>query len=174
VRAAIASILVLLSFAVSAQSEIAWDPFLPLIGKWTGESEGQPGKGTYERTYAFVLNKQFIEVCNKSVYTPSNDHPKGEVHEDRGYISYDKVRKAFVLRQFHVEGFVNQYRIESLSSDKKTIVFVSENIENIPAGFRARETYIITNDHEFSESFEVAEPGKDFELYSKAKLKKSK
>jgi hypothetical protein len=39
VRAAIATILILLSFALSAQSEIAWDPFLPLIGKWTGESE---------------------------------------------------------------------------------------------------------------------------------------
>ncbi|HZX74409.1 MAG TPA: hypothetical protein VFE57_08315, partial [Cyclobacteriaceae bacterium] len=89
------------------------------------------------------------------------------------FISYDRARKTFVLRQFHIEGFVNQYKIESISSDGKTIVFISESIENIPAGFRAKETYRIVSEGEFIETFEIAEPGKDFELYSKAVLHKS-
>ena len=72
--------------------------------------------------------------------------------------------ETFVLRQFHIEGFVNQYRIESISLDKKTIVFISESIENIPPGFRAKETYQILNENEFTETFELAEPGKDFEI----------
>ena len=38
-----------------------------------------------------------------------------------------------MLRQFHIEGFVNQYKLESISADGKTIVFISEAIENIPA-----------------------------------------
>lgn len=167
------AVLILVAFSVHAQTDSVWAPLMPLIGTWAGDSEGQPGSGKYERTYAFVLNKQFIEVKNKSVYPPSTNHPSGEVHEDRGYISYDKVRKTFVLRQFHIEGFVNQYRLESISANKRVIVFVSENLENIPAGYRAREAYTIVSDNEFKETFELAEPGKDFELYSKATLKKA-
>jgi len=164
----------LLVNAQLSKQDSVWLPFKSMIGNWTGTSEGQPGKGTYERSYQIVLNKKFIEVKNKSTYPPSKDNPKGEVHEDRGYISYDKGRKTFVLRQFHTEGFVNQYKIESISPDKKTIVFMSESIENIPVGFRAKESYQIINDSEFVETFELAEPGKDFEMYSKAVLKKVK
>jgi hypothetical protein len=162
----------LVSFGQMTKQDSVWLPFKHMIGKWTGSSEGQPGKGTYERTYEIVLNKKFIEVRNKSTYPPSANSPKGEVHEDRGFISYDKARKTFVLRQFHIEGFVNQYKIESISLDGKTIVFISEAIENIPAGFRAKETYRIINENEFTETFELAEPGKEFEVYSKAVLKR--
>lgn len=170
------ALLVFAPIAGSAQTpqDSVWLPLKSFIGKWIGESEGQPGKGKYERSYELVLNKKYIEVKNKSTYPQSKENPKGEVHEDHGFISYDKKRKTFVLRQFHVEGFVIQYQIESISPDKKTIVFISENIENIPADFRAKETYHIANDNEFTETFELAEPGKDFELYSKAILKKVK
>ena len=163
-----------ISHGQMTKQDSIWLPFKFFAGKWSGDSEGQPGKGKYERSYEVVFNKKFIEVKNKSTYPPSTHNPKGEVHEDRGFISYDKARKTFVLRQFHIEGFVNQYRIESISLDGKTIVFVSESIENIPAGFRARETYKIINDDEFIETFEIAEPGKEFELYSKATLKRRK
>ncbi len=163
-----------LSFGQITKQDSVWLPFRNMIGTWTGISEGQPGNGKYERTYQIVLNKKFIEVKNKSTYPPSKDNPKGEVHEDRGFISYDKGRKTFVLRQFHIEGFVNQFKIESISPDGKTIVFISESIENIPAGYSAKESYQIVSQNEFIETFELAEPGKDFELYSKAILKRSK
>lgn len=162
-----------ISFSQTKQDSL-WMPFKPFIGKWAGESEGQPGKGKYERSYEVVLNKKFIEVRNTSIYPPSQNHPSGEIHEDRGFISYDKARKTFVLRQFHIEGFVNQYRIESISPDKKVIVFISESIENIPNGFRAKETYQVVSENEIIETFELAEPGEDFEVYSKAVLKKVK
>jgi hypothetical protein len=163
-----------ISNAQLSKQDSVWLPLKFMIGTWTGASEGKPGKGTHERSYQLVLNKKFIEIKNKSTYPPSTDNPKGEVHEDRGFISYDKSRKTFVIRQFHIEGFVNQYKIESISPDRKTIVFISESIENIPAGFRAKETYQIMNENEFTETFELAEPGKDFELYSKAVLKRVK
>lgn len=165
-------ILPIVSSAQMTKQDSLWLPFKTFVGKWTGKSEGQPGIGMYERTYEVVLNKKFIEVRNKSTYPPSKEHPKGEVHEDHGFISYDKARKTFVLRQFHVEGFVNQYKIESISPDRKIIVFISEGIENIPSGYRAKETYQIINESEFKETFELAEPGKDFEIYSTAVLKK--
>jgi hypothetical protein len=62
----------------------------------------------------------------------------------------------------------------SSSADDKTIVFTSESIENIPAGFRARETYKIMGPYELIEVLEIAEPGKDFELYSEGHFKRKK
>ncbi|MEK6783351.1 MAG: heme-binding beta-barrel domain-containing protein [Bacteroidota bacterium] len=157
-------------FAQNTKQDSIWIPLKSFIGTWKGEGVGEPGNGKYERSYQFILNKKFIEVKNKSIYPPSKDHPNGEVHEDVGYISYDKARKTFVLRQFHIEGFVNQYKLESISQDGNTLVFVSEAIENIPDGYRARETYQFGSEKEFTEVFELAEPGKGFELYSKVTL----
>ena len=59
-----------------------------------------------------------------------------------------------MLRQFHVEGFVNQYAQDSESSSQK-LVFTTESIENIPAGWRARETYVVHGPDEFEEIFEA-------------------
>jgi hypothetical protein len=165
-------LLLLVPFASQAQlskQDSLWLPFQPFIGTWTGTGEGVNGKGTYERTYQFVLNKKYIEVKNKTVYPVTKEKPKGYVHEDVGYISYDKMRKTFIFRQFHGEGFVNQYTLDSLSEDKKTIVFVSEAIENIPQGWRARETYTVSQ-NSLTEDFNLAEPGKEFTPYTKASL----
>ena len=143
----------------------------PMIGRWQGTSEGQPGKGTVEREYTRILNSRFVHVKNRNVYPPQERNPKGEQHEDFGVFSVDQSRKRIVFRQFHVEGFVNQYAHEPESADR-TLVFVTESIENIPAGWRARETYRLISADEFEEVFELSEPGKPFELYSRARLKR--
>ena len=149
-----------------------WELLRTLVGTWEGTGSGQPGTSRIQREYRLVLNDKFLHVQNKSTYDPQPKNPRGEVHQDWGMMSFDKARKTFVLRQFHVEGFVNQYVMTSSSGDGKTIVFTSETIENIPAGFRARETYKILGPDEFKEVFEVAEPGKDFELYSEGHFKR--
>ena len=114
-----------------------------------------------------MLNGRFIRVQNTSTYAPQPKNPKGEVHQDVGYFSRDGGRKRLVLRQFHVEGFVNQY-----VQEPGTLIFVSEAIENIPAGFRARETYVSLGPDGFEETFELAEPGKDWQLYSRTRFKR--
>ena len=152
------------SQAQPTKADSVWLPFKYFIGTWTGTGEGADGKGTYERTYQLVLNKKYIEVRNKSVYPPTKENPKGYVHEDFGVISYDKTRKTFVFRQFHIEGFVNQYILEGISADGKTISFVTEAIENIPQGWRGRETYTVNEGKELTEIFDLAEPNKDFAL----------
>lgn len=162
-----------LCIAQNAKQDSLWRPFQPFIGTWTGNGEGVDGNGTYERTYQFVLNKRYIEVRNKTVYPVTKEKPKGYVHEDVGYISYDKSRKKFIFRQFHGEGFVNQYTLDSLSADKKTMVFLSEAIENIQSGWRARETFIV-GDNTLTEIFNLAEPNKSFEPYTKATLTKTR
>jgi hypothetical protein len=152
------------------------DRFAPLRflgGTWRGDQAGQPGRGTAERTYQFILDDRFLQETNTSTYPPREKNKNGEVHHHMSMISYDTARKLFVFRQFHTEGFVNTYvQQPQASADDKTIVFVSEAIENIPPGYRARETYTILSRDEFTERFEIAEPGKDFELYSEARLKR--
>jgi hypothetical protein len=159
--------------AVSAQSGSApdiWAPVRFLAGSWEGEVNGQPGTGRSQREYRFVLNDRYLEVRNKSSYAAQPKNPKGEVHEDWGMISYDRSRKRLVLRQFHVEGFVNQYAAEPVSDGPLT--FQSEAIENIPAGYRAREIYRAMGPNEFVERFEIAEPGKNFEVYSETRFRR--
>ena len=151
-----------------------WVPFKFFVGTWQGTGEGKPGVSSVERSYEFVLNKKFLFARHKSIYLPQNKNPKGEIHEDWALISYDTSREKFVFRQFHVEGFVNQYVLESISPDGKNIVFITEAIENIPAGWRAKETYRILNSDEFVEIFELATPDKDFELYSENHLTRTK
>jgi hypothetical protein len=160
----------------SSQPAAPADPFAPvafLIGRWEGTSEGQPGKGTLRRDYERALGDRFIKVRNRSEYPAQAQNPKGEVHEDEGYLSFDRARKLLVLRQFHVEGFVNQYAQDEASAPGR-IVFTSEAIENIPAGWRARETYVVQGPDAFEEIFELAEAGKPFEIYSRSQLRRVK
>ena len=144
-----------------------------LLGRWEGTQEGQPGSGTVTREYTRELNGRFIRAQNRSVYPAQPKNPKGETHEDVGYFSLDRSRKLIVFRQFHIEGFVTQYVWDTASTGSR-VVMISEAIENIPKGYRARETYVQVGPAELEEIFEMAEPGKDFEVYSRARLKRVK
>ena len=44
--------------------------------------------------------------------------------------------------------------------------------QSLTKGAIVRETYTILSHDEFTERFEIAEPGKEFEVYSKARLKR--
>jgi len=109
-----------------------------------------------------------MEIRTRVTYPPQDKNPKGEVHEDVGFISNDRSRKTFVFRQFHAEGFVNSY----VAQADNPLTFVTDAIENIPDGYRARELYRIVSPTEFVETFSLAEPGKDFAMYSETRLKK--
>lgn len=172
VLAAVLGVLVS-STAGAGQSPATEDPLAPLaplIGRWEGTSSGQPGTGRSDREYTRVLGGRYVHARNHATYPPQEKNPKGEVHEDLGVFSFDRGRKRIVLRQFHVEGFVNQYVSEEGAGG--TLVFTTEAIENIPPGWRARETYRQLGPDEIEEVFELAEPGKPFEVYSRTRLKR--
>ena len=143
------------------------------IGSWRGEGDGEPGHSTVERTYEKIPGGSFVLCRNLSIYAPQEKNPKGETHTDIGYFSYDKARKLLVLRQFHPnEGFVNQYTSTGFSGNE--MAMNSEAIENIPAGWRARETYRFEGADSFEEIFELSKPGSQtFALYSHNKLRRA-
>jgi hypothetical protein len=151
-----------------------WEHLRVLVGEWRGESEGQPGNGSVTRSYAFVLNGQFLHEKNVSTYPPQEKNPKGEVHEHWTMFSHDRPRKVIVMRQFHTEGFVNQYVLPLDQATKSGFVLESEGFENLPAGWKAREKYEVISADEFVETFELAAPGQPFEVYSRTRFKRAR
>lgn len=151
-----------------------WQPVRFMVGEWRGTSEGQPGKGTVQRAYAFVLHDRFLHEKNVSTYPPQPANKNGEVHEHWSFFSYDRQRKVIVLRQFHQESFVIQYILSDSESKAGKLVFVSESFENLDNRWRAKESYDITSADEFIETFEIAMPGKEFQLYSRNHFKRLK
>jgi len=149
-----------------------WKPFQFFVGQWEGTGEGKSGVSRGNQEYAFVLGGQFLQVRNESRFDPQEKNPKGERHEDWGFFSFDRTRKVYVLRQFHVEGFVNQYICTGPAVDGKTFVFLSEAIENLPSGFKARLTYKILDEWSFEQTFDLAPPGQEMTCYSKGTMRR--
>lgn len=159
--------------AANPASSDRWGRVRFLLGSWEGTASGEPGKGTVERTYELVLGGQFIEERNTSRYeAKAGSQP--EIHHHRGFISYDKARKTFMLRHFHEEGFVNLFALDSAKSLPAHLIFDSVSFENFSNEWKARESYEVISPDEFVETFELAEPGKDFAVYSRNHFKRKK
>lgn len=150
-----------------------WSAVSRLIGTWSGTSSGSAGEGVVQRRYALVLNGRYIQETNTSTYPPQEKNKQGEVHEHLGMLSFDRQRKSLMLRQFHVEGFVNTYRLADTAGQKPgTLVFDSEAFENFNNAWKARETYDFLSDDEFVETFELAPPGQAYKTYSRTHFKR--
>jgi len=171
--ARILSLVVLLASSAVAQSD-PWAPLRVFEGKWEGTITGQPGKQASSREYQFVLNGTFLWQHDHSVYEAKSPDDAPKVREDFGYFSFDKFAKTMVWRQFHSEGFVNEYRLESVSADGKSFEFVTVRIENLPPGWRAKKSYRVVSADEIVETFSLAPPNKDFEGFTAAHLRRVK
>lgn len=161
----ISMLILLIPLVIAAQQEsekTEWDILAFFEGVWIGEGKGKYGSSSLEREYRYILGGKYLYAVNRSEFEPTEKNPAGEIHENIDYYSFDKIRKKVILRQFHNEGFVNEYVIDSLSTDNRTIIFATENIENLPEGWRARITILILNEDEFLESFDLAAPDKEF------------
>jgi hypothetical protein len=167
----LAGLLLFTASAVSAQTTDRWQSIRFFLGTWQGAAEGEPGKGTVERSYTLVLKDRFIQERNVSSYQPKPGSKDGEVHEHWSYFSHDRKRDVLVLRQFHQEGFVVQFAMTKSASSTKQLVFDSEAMENVGT-WRARETYDVISNDEFIETFEMGAPGKPLHVYSKTHFKR--
>ena len=151
-----------------------WGIFRYFLGNWTGVGTGKPGESSAKRSYSLTLADQFLKIEGRSVYEPQDANPSGEVHEELGFISFDKGRSQYVLREFHVEGYVNQYVLEQDRVDKTHFIFVTEAIENIAPGWRARTTIEILAEDSFREIFDLAGPGREWGCYITSEFQRVK
>ena len=149
-----------------------WQVLRYFLGQWQGTGTGKPGESRVEREYRFVLDEQFIQITDRSVYEPQERNPDGEIHKEIGYFSYDKVRQKHVFREFHVEGYVNQYVMEEWDPEKRKLVFVTEAIENLPPGWQARTTYEVLENNAFRETFDLAGPGQALSCFITIELER--
>lgn len=149
-----------------------WQPLRYLEGSWMGEGEGMSGTSVVEQEYSFLLQGKYLQMTTRAVFKPQEKNPKGEIHEDMGIFSYDQARKKFMLRGFYVEGFVNQYILESVAEEGSLLTFVTEVIENAPPGTKAKLTFKRLSDSELEQSFFVAFPGQELTCLSVNTLKK--
>ncbi len=167
-----ASVLVGAAHAAEQDAD-QWLPLRRFIGEWAGTASGNAGDGTVTRKYVFVMNNRFVHETNVSRYPPQEKNKAGEVHEHWGIFSFNKARKLLVLRQFHVEGFVNTFRQAVATEGSASLVFESEAFENFSNSWKPRESYEFLSNDEFIETFELAPPGKPFQLYSRNHFKRS-
>lgn len=167
------SLILALLYAQGATEKDVWQPLRFLEGKWEGQGDGASGTSVLSQEYQFILNGKFLEMRTRAIFEPQEKNPEGEVHEDFGVFSYDQFRKLFVLRSFYVEGFVNQYILEGVSGDGITFTFVSELIENAPAGTKAKLIFKRLDDNTIEQSFHVAFPGHEYGCLSINKLKRA-
>jgi hypothetical protein len=149
-----------------------WAPVRHLLGRWEGEGQGRTGVSKVSWTCELVLRGRYLQLRGTSVFEPQPANPTGEQHEEVSLFSWDKRRTALVWRQFNVEGFVNQFVLEKEEGDELT--FVTEAIEGLPPGFRAREVLRRVGPDELHTRFSIAAPGKDFEPYAENRLRRVK
>jgi len=109
-----------------------WKPLEFFVGSWDGQETGTEGIGTGRGTYEFELGGRYLVGKNRSVFPPQDRKPKGEGHEDWEIFSYDEGRKLYVLRQFHIEGFVVQLQVAAGNPSR-------------PSGFSNFIRWFITN-----------------------------
>ena len=158
-------IVVTVAIGAAAQGD-PWAPIRIFEGKWEGPITGKPGKQFSSREYRFELNGKFLSQRDKSVFESKSGAEEPRVREDFGFFSYDTLLKKIVWRQFHSEGFVNEYTLDSVSADGKSFEFVTVRIENLAPGWRAKKSYRVLSADEMEETFSLASPGKDFDVYT--------
>ena len=164
--------MLLIACAVQAQSD-PWAALRVFEGKWEGTVTGKPGKQITHREYHFEYSGKFLSQRDDSVYQPQSSGDRSGNRGDFGVFSYDVIQKKIVWRQFHSEGFVNEYTLDSVSTDGKAFEFVTYRIENFPGG-RAKKSYRVISANQIEETFYLAPAGKEFEVYTVAQLTRVK
>lgn len=88
--------------------------------------------------------------------------------------SYDRALKKIILRQFHAEGFGNKCVLEFVGSDGKVHEFATVRIQKYSARLEGEGKMSDHLPDEIIETFSLAAPGKEFEVYSEANLRRKR
>lgn len=162
-----------LTFGLSFGQSNPFDRLSFLMGEWSGNGSGFGNeKSKIESVFKFVIGGKYIEVKNESRFEPTEKNPEGEHHIDKGFISYDKIRKSIVFRQFNIEGYMNQYLLSDSLSNDSLLVFETELIENFLPGGKARWTIKKISETQIETIFDVSFPNKEYSCFGINNLNK--
>lgn len=146
-----------------------------VLGEWEGEGTGFGNeKSTISSSFKLVMTDQYIEVINQSKFEPTDNKPEGELHEDKGFISFDKMRNLIVFRQFNIEGYVNTYLLIDSLSNENTLVFQTEAIENFMPGGKAQWTIKKIDKNQIKTVFDVSFPNQGYTCFGTNRLQRIK
>jgi hypothetical protein len=151
-----ALVLVALSVGASATSpdDDAWEPFRFLVGEWTGEGGGEPGKGSGTFSFAWDLQGKVLVRRNRAEYPPAKGR-RGFAHEDLMVIYRADRGDRTKAIYFDSEGHVINYAL-TFSGDGRTLTFLSDAA---PAAPRFRLSYRKGANDSMGIKFEIAPPG---------------
>ncbi len=163
------TLLYLFNGPIAAQ-EVTFDYLTAYFtGHWNSLPEACIGIGKADRDYQLLVEGKFMQVANTAYFTPDSANQAGNNHYDWGVFSYDSLQQRVMLREFNSEGFVIRYSLDHFSDDLKKLVFISNAIENLSPGWKARLTITLIKEDTFDELFEVAAPGGEYQTYIKSR-----
>lgn len=166
---------VTMAFTITVQAQTGVERLEKLVGMWEGTGVGfGNSKSKITAEYKWIMGNQFIEMKHRSEFEPTEQNPQGEIHEDLGIISFDSAEKELVFRQYHVEGFYNEYVLNDSLSTLQKFVFETRKIENFVPGGKARFTIRIVSDSEIETVFDVGTSTLELTCYGTNHLKRKK
>ncbi len=164
---------VLITCELSFGQTNSFDRLSFIIGEWNGTGSGFGNeKSKIESGFKLIMDGKYIEVKNESKFEPTAKNPEGEYHIDKGYISYDKIRKKIIFRQFNSEGYINQYILNDSLSGASLLVFETEIIENFMPGCKACWTIEKISENQIKTTFDVSFPNKEYSCFGINNLSK--
>ncbi len=147
---------VLITLAAGAAPEDdAWKPYRFLVGEWTAEGGGDPGKGSGRFSFAWDLQEKVLVRRNRAEYPAAQGRPAFS-HEDLMVIYRPDRGAPDKAIYFDSEGHVINYAL-TFADDGHTLTFLSDAL---PAAPRFRLSYTKAGDDSVGIKFEIAPPGK--------------
>jgi hypothetical protein len=145
----------ILAAAQQTKAPDVWGPYNFLVGTWTAEGHGEPGKGEGEFSFQFELRDKILVRRNRLDFPATPQRP-AFTHEDLLVVYRDAGATPNRAIYFDSEGFVIHYTA-TFSKDGKVLTFLSNAS---PQAARQRLTYVRNEDGTLKVKFELAPPGK--------------
>jgi hypothetical protein len=140
--------------AAPAAEDDPWAAYRFLIGQWTGEGQGQPGKAAGRFSFALDLQGKVLLRKHRADVAAAAGRPAA-THEDLLVIYRGSDGKRTRAMYFDSEDHVIAYTV-SPSADGKSVAFVSDAVPTAP---RFRLSYAQSGADTVRIKFEMAPPG---------------
>ena len=140
-----------------------WTPIQFLIGQWSGQGAGEPGKSTGAFSFAPDLQGRVLVRKSFAEYRAADGKPASR-HDDLLIVYRDEISRQFRAMYFDSEGHVIPYTVQTITD---RVVFTSEGGREAA---RYRLTYTNVGADRLKMKFEVAPPGRDLATYLDAEV----